>query len=179
MEMPDIINTLIIPLALIAGQLWLNLRFKWYGEKRERDQLEKKQRQIKDDEWRESITNHLKEQDVKIDKLMATDDAEWRESITKQLNDQDESLRIVVTSWATTMRSDLIHRAHRYIDDLGCASVEEKDAIHAQWEEYQSFCKKNKITNNFIDNLMIVVMNLPTREVHGVNERVPPLVQKE
>ena len=61
------------------------------------------------------------------------------------------------------MRSDLIHRAHRYIDDLGCASTEEKNVFWAQYEDYQRLCKANDIENHFIDQLASRVMELPDR----------------
>ena len=143
MDLIEVLKTIasivILPLMLLAGQRWLNGKFDANDRARERKDAAQAERHEAEAAWRESVTEHMKIQDRKTDMLMV--------------------------AWATTMRSDLIHRAHRYIDDLHAASVEEKEAYHAQWEDYQKFCEENNITNNFIDNLMIAVMNLPTRDV--------------
>ena len=67
----------------------------------------------------------------------------------------------------TQMRSDLVHKAHRYIDDLGCASTEEKDAFHQQYEDYCAICDAHGIENSFVDRMAQQVMALPSRQ----NER--------
>lgn len=140
--MPDFLNNvflqIVFPLAVIAGQAWITASFKRYEGKRDEEKAEKDKR-------------HALE-------------AEWRADIDRRMKDHDEMLKLLMAAWATTMRSDLIHRAHRYCDDLQCASVEEKEAFHAQWEDYNKFCVANGIENHFIDNLMIAVMNLPTRD---------------
>jgi hypothetical protein len=61
------------------------------------------------------------------------------------------------------MRSDLVHRAHRYIDDLGCAGTEEKQSFWAEYEDYIRICDANNVVNHFIDNLAKQVMALPNR----------------
>ena len=62
------------------------------------------------------------------------------------------------------MRSDIIHKVHRYLDDLGMASVEEKQALKEQHKEYGHFCKINGIENDFLDDMIKRVMNLPERD---------------
>lgn len=90
-------------------------------------------------------------------------DAEWRERVEDRLDKQDEKIAAVLKGQTTQMRSDLVHRAHRYIDDLGCAGVEEKDAFWAEYEDYCEICKHHCIKNNFVDQLARQVMNLPDR----------------
>jgi len=89
--------------------------------------------------------------------------SEWRKMVEKRLAEQDRRLETVLEAQCTQMRSDAIHRAHRYIDDLGCASIEEKQSFFAEWEEYQRICEAYGITNSFVDNLVQQVMELPDR----------------
>lgn len=91
------------------------------------------------------------------------EEAEWRSDIERRLEEQDGKIDAVLAAQCTQMRSDAIHRAHRYIDDLGCASMEEKQSFFAEWEEYQHLCETYGITNNFVDNLVQQVMALPDR----------------
>lgn len=90
-------------------------------------------------------------------------EAEWRESIDERLKGQDVKIDTVLTAQCTLMRTDLVHKAHRYIDDLGCAGVEEKQAFWAEYEEYQQICSANEIVNHFVDHLVRQVMDLPDR----------------
>lgn len=90
-------------------------------------------------------------------------EAEWRAEIASQMQDQDKRINTILRAQCTQMRSDAIHRAHRYIDDLGCASMEEKQSFYAEWEEYQRICEAYGITNNFVDGLVQQVMSLPDR----------------
>lgn len=53
----------------------------------------------------------------------------------------------------------------RYLDDLGKASTEEKDALKAEHDEYSAVCAANEITNNFVDMMVQHVMELPERDV--------------
>lgn len=90
-------------------------------------------------------------------------EAEWRDGITARLDAQDERIDTILTAQTTQMRSDLIHRAHRYVDDLGCASTEEKQSFWAEYEDYIRICDANNVVNHFIDNLAEQVMALPNR----------------
>ena len=92
-------------------------------------------------------------------------EAEWRERVDGRLDRQDEKIAAVLKGQTTQMRSDLVHRAHRYIDDLGCAGMEEKDAFWAEYEDYCEICKQHGIKNSFVDRLARQVMELPDREI--------------
>ena len=92
-------------------------------------------------------------------------EAEWRECVVKRLDKNDELMDTILTAQCSQMRSDLIHRAHRYIDDLGCAGTEEKQSFWAEYEDYMRICDASNIVNHFIDNLAKQVMALPNREV--------------
>ncbi len=92
-------------------------------------------------------------------------EAEWRDCVVSRLDKQDERIDTILTAQTTQMRSDLIHRAHRYVDDLGCASTEEKQSFWAEYEDYVRICDANNVMNHFIDNLAEQVMALPNREV--------------
>ena len=90
-------------------------------------------------------------------------EAEWRGRVDGRLDRQDEKIAAVLKGQTTQMRSDLVHRAHRYIDDLGCAGMEEKDAFWAEYEDYCEICKQHGIKNSFVDRLARQVMELPDR----------------
>ncbi len=90
-------------------------------------------------------------------------EAQWRNDIEQRMDDQDEKIGAILKGQTTQMRSDLVHKAHRYIDDLGCASMEEKDAYNAEYEDYCAVCEKHGIKNNFVDKLARQVMELPDR----------------
>ena len=92
-------------------------------------------------------------------------DAERWEDVTKRLDDQDERISIILQAQCSQIRSDVIHKCHRYLDDLGRASSEEKEALKAEHDEYSAVCKANGILNNFVDLMVQRVMELPEREV--------------
>lgn len=140
--MENLIDKLLIPLLLLACQLWLNAQFKAADEKR--DMV----REEADERLRETIR--------------------WRKSIEQIISDQDRRVGTILSAQCTQMRSDIIHKAHRYMDDLGCASMEEKKAFYAEYEEYQKLCKENKIVNHFVDKLAEGVMELPDRHIDDV-----------
>lgn len=126
-------------LVTLAGQLWLNGRFKQADEKRDQARAET---QAKRDA-----------------------EAEWRGRIEERLDEQDEKIMSMLKSQVTQMRSDCLHRIHRYLDDLGCASTEEKDAFWAEYQEYCALCDQYGIENSFVDELAKRVMALPEREI--------------
>lgn len=96
-------------------------------------------------------------------------EAEWRERIEARITEQDEKIDAVLKGQCTQMRSDLIHRAHRYVDDLHAASTEEKEAFWAEYEDYVLICDANNVVNHFIDELAKQVMALPNRDIQGGN----------
>ena len=91
-------------------------------------------------------------------------DAEWRERMEDHMEAQDRKINAILGAQCSQMRSDIIHKCHRYLDDLGCAGVEEKQSLHAEYMDYQALCHENDITNHFVDSLVRRVMELPERE---------------
>lgn len=92
-------------------------------------------------------------------------EAEWREGVTKRLDDIEDKLGRSISQQASQTRSDIVHKCHRYLDDLGRASTEEKEALSDEHKQYSEFCDDLGIDNNFIDELVQRVMDLPEREV--------------
>lgn len=158
-----ILSTLII----CAGQLALNARFKRADEKRDAARAETDAKRKAEAEWRETVDKLLAEQGEAL-KSVADDRVDWyawREAIVSHMNDQDDKVMSMLKAQVTQMRSDALHRAHRYIDDLGCASTEEKNAFWAEYEEYCELCEQYGIENDVVDELAKRVMYLPEREI--------------
>ena len=118
-----------------------------------------------------SINAHLQRSQKVADERHAETEAkrkaesEWQECVVKRLDGQDERIDTILTAQCSQMRSDIVHKCHRYLDDLGKASTEEKDALKAEHEEYSAVCKANGIVNNFVDMMVQRVMELPERDV--------------
>lgn len=89
----------------------------------------------------------------------------WREKTDARLENLEGKVETTISGQCTQLRSDIIHKSHRYLDDLGKASIEEKEAYYAEYEEYQRLCDENNIVNHFVDTLVQRVMALPEREV--------------
>ncbi len=128
---------IVATLVTLAGQLWLNGRFKAADEKRDAARAETEAKRAAE--------------------------AAWRDSVDARLDKQDEKIFAVLKGQTTQMRSDLVHKAHRYIDDLGCASTEEKDAFDEQYKDYCAICEAHGIKNSFVDSMARQVMALPSR----------------
>lgn len=139
MDLTTILDKLLLPLALLAGQLWLNARFKSAEDKRDAARAETDAKRKAEALWRDGVEVRLDQQDSKIDS--------------------------VLKGQCTQMRSDIVHKAHRYLDDLGKASTEEKQAFWTEYEDYQLICEQYGIENHFVDELAKRVMELPEREV--------------
>ena len=92
-------------------------------------------------------------------------EAEWRDEVNKRLEDIEEKMGRSIAQQAMQIRSDIVHKCHRYLDDLHAASIEEKDALDDQHKQYSQFCDDLGIDNDFIDNLVAKVMELPDREI--------------
>lgn len=132
-------NPLTFGLLTLAGQLWLNQRFKLADEKRDAAKAEaERERQER---------------------------TEWRKRVEDRLDSQDELIDTILTAQCSQMRSDIIHKCHRYLDDLGRASIEEKNALKAEHDEYSAVCNANGIVNNFVDLMVQRVMELPERDM--------------
>ncbi len=136
--MDTVYTALVFPLLLLIGQTLVAL-----GQRK--------------------ISQRMDEGQAKTDAKRAAE-AEWREHVVTRLDQQDERIETILTAQCSQMRSDILHKAHRYIDDLGCASTEEKEALWAEWEDYSAICDANNITNHFIDKLANQVMALPNRD---------------
>lgn len=132
-------NPLTFGLLTLAGQLWLNQRFKLADEKRDA---------AKADAERERQER-----------------AEWRKRVEDRLDAQDGLIDTILTAQCSQMRADIIHKCHRYLDDLGKASIEEKNALKAEHDEYAAVCSANGIVNNFVDLMVQRVMELPERDM--------------
>ena len=87
----------------------------------------------------------------------------WRAGVDQKLKDQDGKIDAVMLGQTTQMRADITHKIHRYMDDLGCASTEEKNSLNAEYKVYCEICKKYGIENDFVAHMMEQVMELPSR----------------
>lgn len=118
-----------------------------------------------------SINAHIKRRDKVADERHAETEAkrkteaEWRDKVVRRLDKQDETINTILTAQCSQMRSDIVHKCHRYLDDLGRASIEEKNALKAEHDEYSAVCEANGIVNSFVDMMVQRVMDLPEREV--------------
>lgn len=131
---------IVAALLTCAGQLWLNQRFKQADEKHDQARADTEAKRLAE--------------------------AKWREDVFKRLDNQDEKIETVLKAQCSQTRSDIIHKCHRYLDDLGKASTEEKEALHTEHEEYTAMCEANDIVNHFVDGLVKRVMQLPERDVN-------------
>ena len=137
-------TALVFPLLLLVGQTLVAL-----GQRKLNQRMDE---------------GEAKRNDAKADtNAKRAAEAQWRDGITARMDAQDEKIDTILTAQTTQMRSDLIHRAHRYVDDLGCASTEEKQSFWAEYEDYIRICDANNVVNHFIDNLAEQVMALPNR----------------
>lgn len=108
------------------------------------------------------ISQRMDEGQAKTDAKRKAE-AEWRDSVTERLDKQDERIDAVLQGQVTQMRSDVTHKIHRYMDDLGCASTEEKNSLNEEYKLYCLLCEKYGIENDFVANMMEQVMALPSR----------------
>lgn len=91
-------------------------------------------------------------------------EAQWRDAVTTRLDEQDERIGAILQGQVTQMRSDVTHKIHRYMDDLGCASTEEKKSLDEEYKLYCLLCEKYGVENDFVANMMEHVMALPARK---------------
>lgn len=137
--MSQVYTALVFPLILLIGQAIVAL-----GQRKLTQQMD--ERQAKTDEERRRRS-------------------EWRDGITKRLDDMEDKLNRSVSQQTVQIRSDIVHKCHRYLDDLGRASSEEKETLNDAFKQYREFCKDLDIENDFIDMLVDRVMKLPEREI--------------
>lgn len=92
-------------------------------------------------------------------------EAEWRVSVDRRMVEQDEKIDLLLRAQCSQIRSDIIHKCHRYLDDLGKACVEEKQSLNEEYEDYQRLCRRLEVENHFVDQLVSRVMQLPERTI--------------
>lgn len=144
--MEQLYTTVALPLLLLVGQTLVALGQRKLNQRM--DEGEAKRNQAKAD----------------TDAKRAAE-AEWRDGIDRRLYDMEEKLNRSVSQQTVQIRSDIVHKCHRYLDDLGRASSEEKEVLNDAYEQYCKFCADLEIENDFIDMLVARVMELPEREV--------------
>jgi len=123
-----------------------------------------------------SIEQGQKDADAKRDEARSETQAKreaeaaWREDMERRMDEFEKMLskqcantNLTLRSQISQMRSDIVHKTHRYVDDLGCASADEKNAYDGEYREYMELCEAAGIENNFIDTLHEQVMGLPGR----------------
>lgn len=158
-----ILSTIIITAATAS----INMHMKKHDEMAAERHAETEERRKADAEWRETVDKLLAEQAEAL-KHVAEDRVDWyawREEMVKRMDKQDDKFMSMLKAQVTQMRSDTLHKCHRYLDDLGMASTEEKNAFWAEYEEYCELCEKYGIENNFVKELAQRVMQLPEREI--------------
>lgn len=110
------------------------------------------------------ISQRMDEGQAKTDAKRKAE-ADWRDGVTRRLDDMEDKLNRSVSQQTVQIRSDIVHKCHRYLDDLGKASSEEKETLNDAYKQYREFCKDLDIENDFIDMLVGRVMKLPEREI--------------
>lgn len=157
------ISTIIITFATAS----INSHMKRHDEIAAERHAETEEKRKADAKWRDEVDKLLSEQSEEL-RRVANDREDWyawRAEIVRLIDKQDERTVAVLKGQCTQMRSDLIHRAHRYLDDLGRASTDEKEAFNAEYKDYCAICDAYGIENNFINELAKRVMALPEREI--------------
>lgn len=158
-----IASTIIITAATAS----INAQAKKHERVAEERHQETEKKRKAEAEWRADVDRLMQEQGEAL-KSVANDRDDWytwRAEIIAQMQAQDDRIATVLQAQCTQMRSDIIHKCHRYLDDLGRASTEEKEALKAEHENYAAMCEANDIVNNFVDLMVQRVMDLPEREI--------------
>lgn len=171
--METVYTALIFPLLLLIGQALvaigqrkLNQRMDESEQKRNDARTETDAKRKAEAEWRETVDKLLSKQSSALNSVAQDriDWYAWREEIVKMMDAQDKRIDTILTAQCSQMRSDIIHKCHRYLDDLGKASIEEKNALKAEHDEYSAVCQASGIVNNFVDLMVERVMELPERD---------------
>ena len=158
-----ILSTIIITAATAS----INAQAKKHERVAEERHQETEKKRKQEAEWRNGVDRLMQEQGDAL-KSVANDREDWyawRAEMIAQMQAQDDRIAAVLQAQCSQMRSDIIHKCHRYLDDLGRASTEEKEALNAEHQEYSAMCEANSIVNNFVDKLVERVMQLPEREI--------------
>ena len=158
-----ILSTIIVTAATVS----INAQAKKHERVAEERHQDTEKRRKQEAEWRNDVDRLMQEQGDAL-QVVANDRSDWyawRAEMIAQMQAQDARITAILQAQCTQMRSDVLHKCHRYLDDLGCASTEEKDALNAEHEDYAAMCEANGIVNNFVDKLVERVMQLPEREI--------------
>lgn len=115
--------------------------------------------------WLSAVINRRMDESKRDAKREEEERKAWRKSVDERMREQDGKIDTLLDLSCSQVRSDLVHKCHRYLDDLGCASSEEKQALWAQHENYKRICDANGIENHFIEQLVQRVMGLPERDI--------------
>lgn len=159
----SILSTIIITAATVS----INAQAKKHERVAEERHQETETRRKEEAEWRSNVDQLMQEQGAALQSV-ANDRSDWyawRAEMIAQMQAQDNRIDTILRAQCTQMRSDVLHKCHRYLDDLGCASTEEKEALNAEHQEYAEMCEANDIVNSFVDKLVERVMQLPEREI--------------
>lgn len=144
--MDTIYTALVFPLLLLIGQTLVALGQRKISQRMDEGQAKTDAKRKTEAEWRDSVDQRLSE-------------------LAKGISDVDDKTNRSIAVQAAQIRSDIIHKCHRYLDDLGMASTEEKQALSDEHKQYAEFCADLDVENNFIDALVKRVMHLPERDV--------------
>ena len=155
----SILSTLIITLCTAA----INKKFDESKRESERKAELREREREEEKRWRESVDARLLSQEEWNEDR--NNWFAWRKKMQNSFADIDETMRTVLEAQCTQMRSDITHKAHRYMDDLQCASDEEKQSLQAEYDIYCSICKKYGIENHFVEHMVRKVMELPSRSI--------------
>ena len=144
--MDQLYTAVVLPLMLLVGQALVALGQRKMSQRMDEGQAKTDAKRKAEAEWRDSIDKRLNDMEDKLDEL----EKKQNRSISQQ---------------AVQIRADIVHKCHRYLDDLGRASSEEKETLNDAYEKYGEFCEDLEMENDFIDLLVQRVMELPEREV--------------
>lgn len=113
--------------------------------------------------WLTALINRRMDETKNDREREEADRKAWRKGVDERLKEQDGKIDAVMLGQTTQMRADITHKIHRYMDDLGCASTEEKNSLNAEYKVYCAICKEYGIENDFVAHMMEQVMELPSR----------------
>lgn len=144
--MDTVYTALVFPLLLLVGQALVALGQRKISQRMDEGQAKTDAKRKAEAEWRAGIDRRLGDMERRLDDMQG----ELDRSVSQQ---------------AVQIRSDIVHKCHRYLDDLGRASSEEKETLSDAYRQYCEFCADLDVENDFIDMLVQRVMELPEREV--------------
>ena len=146
--MDTVYTALVFPLLLLIGQTLVALGQRKLNQRMDEGQVKTDAKRKTEAEWRDSVDQKLSE-------------------LAKGISDVDDKTNRSIAVQAAQIRSDIIHKCHRYLDDLGMAGTEEKQALSDEHKQYKQFCKDLDVENDFINALVERVMHLPERDVQA------------